>query len=86
MNFPEWQHQEYQEPQPPYPGSAFSLCHHGPPSRQYRDCEICQDAARAWRERADAWLELSWLLWLLDCLFAFARPTTPPAPSDTLAR
>ncbi len=62
--------------EPPFPGSAFSLCHHGPPSRAYRDCDVCMDALADHGDCRDAWDELQQILLSLAWLFGCTRVLT----------
>lgn len=65
INLPPYPYHE-----PPYPGSAFSLCHHGPPSRAYRDCEVCEAALAEYQEQREAWTDLAYAFWALGWVFS----------------
>jgi hypothetical protein len=67
----------YPEHEPPFPGWAFSLCCHGPPSRAYRDCEICMEALANYQDRRSAWMWLTFYLWILDWIFRLPPPKEP---------
>lgn len=60
---------DYPELPPPYPGSALSLCHHGPPSRAYRDCELCMAKLDDFQDRREAWEWLAFWFWALGWVF-----------------
>lgn len=55
----------YPEPLPVWPGSARSLCHHVP-SVAYADCPACQAALDDYQDRAEAWSDLIFHLWVLS--------------------